>query len=700
MGGYKNGKVEIWYGDFPPSNLNILWQKRIVTNDVESTLMYEYNNNAGLWQVHNVSELNKKVDKDGDKVLISQSDINKIYSNEEDIISESSIREDSDIQLQSQISILEEQLASATGALIYQDSVTNFEDLATEYPIPELYWAAMVTSLGYIHAWNGVKWANTGLREFPEGVATKNLLTSKPDVKFANGVNMLNINSISLGYIDASGEIIQVPENKFYHSDFIPVDINDVLLTNEDAGSVPKIALYNQNFQFVSAVDSETKRIVATENGYIRISIFSEDGDFSNVVCAKNFINEDNKEYNPISGYLDLNTTPPKIGLNLLNPDKINTGYIDSSGEVVSHPEFYHSEFIPVDNGDILYTSNDAGNTPGIALYNENFEFVSSVNASSKQITATENGFVRFSLYSSNGVPNATISKNINIPFYIQYNPISGYLNTTKKILWLGTSIPEGCEYPIVASANNGAICFNRAVGGSGIVLNTGILGNGRDGKDLTETISEKVTRYSGNVSSEILEVYKLYSYENLLMPYLYGENKVDVIVIDHGFNDREDIANEIAGLSGVDYDITSTSDRSTFTGAFKFLLNKIYTADPKIKVIIGGYMEKVSSTDKRYGSEIYTMHKKLSDVYGIPYLDVANLLNFTFNHAPGTSNFISDYNTANGTAYVNGWPDASGNVTFFQYFNPDSVHPFTDKSGESNTRLNLVYTKLLRNLI
>lgn len=55
MTGYKNGKVEIWYGDNPPSNLNILWQKRVVVNGIESTLMYEYNNNEGFWQEHNSS---------------------------------------------------------------------------------------------------------------------------------------------------------------------------------------------------------------------------------------------------------------------------------------------------------------------------------------------------------------------------------------------------------------------------------------------------------------------------------------------------------------------------------------------------------------------------------------------------------------------------------------------------------------------
>lgn len=50
MGGYKNGKVEIFYGDNPPSNLNILWQKRIVTGGVESSKLMQYNPNLNVWQ--------------------------------------------------------------------------------------------------------------------------------------------------------------------------------------------------------------------------------------------------------------------------------------------------------------------------------------------------------------------------------------------------------------------------------------------------------------------------------------------------------------------------------------------------------------------------------------------------------------------------------------------------------------------------
>ena len=63
------------------------------------------------------------------------------------------------------------------------------------------------------------------------------------NLSFASGVNMINKKAITLGFINASGDIEQHPDNVFYHSGFIAVIANDIIVTNEDAGSVPKIAL-------------------------------------------------------------------------------------------------------------------------------------------------------------------------------------------------------------------------------------------------------------------------------------------------------------------------------------------------------------------------------------------------------------------------------------------------------------------------
>lgn len=89
------------------------------------------------------------------------------------------------------------------------------------------------------------------------------------------------------------------------------------------------------------------------------------------------------------------------------------------------------------------------------------------------------------------------------------------FQNSLKKILVIGTSITEGCTYVKNASKANNYISYNKAIGSSGICLNSGILGNGRDGKDLSETVQEKILRYENKVDSLTLEKYKSYSWNS-----------------------------------------------------------------------------------------------------------------------------------------------------------------------------------------
>jgi hypothetical protein len=74
---------------------------------------------------------------------------------------------------QSQILGLQETIESAAQGLIWQEPVKNVADLSTAYPNAQKFWAAMVTSVGYIYSFNGSAWKNTGLTAFPANVATK-----------------------------------------------------------------------------------------------------------------------------------------------------------------------------------------------------------------------------------------------------------------------------------------------------------------------------------------------------------------------------------------------------------------------------------------------------------------------------------------------------------------------------------------------
>lgn len=60
MGGYINGKIEIFCGDSPPHNLNVLWEKRIIEDGVAKIILYEFNTETSQWQIHNTEVLNTK----------------------------------------------------------------------------------------------------------------------------------------------------------------------------------------------------------------------------------------------------------------------------------------------------------------------------------------------------------------------------------------------------------------------------------------------------------------------------------------------------------------------------------------------------------------------------------------------------------------------------------------------------------------
>lgn len=83
-----------------------------------------------------------------------------------------------------------------TLSLIQQNPVANFAALATNYPNPLRDWAAMVEDEGVVYCYNGVAWASTGLKKFPEDVAVKRDikdLTSLTDAVLPNILGTLDI---------------------------------------------------------------------------------------------------------------------------------------------------------------------------------------------------------------------------------------------------------------------------------------------------------------------------------------------------------------------------------------------------------------------------------------------------------------------------------------------------------------------------
>lgn len=247
-----------------------------------------------------------------------------------------------------------------------------------------------------------------------------------------------------------------------------------------------------------------------------------------------------------------------------------------------------------------------------------------------------------------------------------------GYLYS--DVLWIGTSIPEGCKYPKDAADELNFTVYNKAIGASGIVLNKGILNNGRDCRDLSETTAEKEIRYRASVGTyEHITDYliKNTSFDSVLIPYIDGTKaSCKLVMFDHGYNDREQISKEVAkGKNNIDWD---SEDRTTYTGAFRYLLKKIYAIDPTILVVIVGYFSAQHTVEVNC-KDVCIMQKWIAEHYHLPIIDTWNLLSVSDDIILGT------------------------NIKQFTQFCPDSVHPFSDTSGRSDKLYSAAIIKAMR---
>lgn len=282
----------------------------------------------------------------------------------------------------------------------------------------------------------------------------------------------------------------------------------------------------------------------------------------------------------------------------------------------------------------------------------------------------------------------------------------------THTMLWLGTSIPEGSPYPQNAAARLGWTCFNKALGSSGLVKHEGYLGNQRDGRDLAETTAEKIARYTPYIGQQFMtqEIYDRmvaqWGFEKQIIPYIDGTTaNCDVIVFDHGYNDRNatEFANAIENFDTLDMAINkadSAFDRSTFVGAFCYLVKKIWAVNPNIKICICSYLEAQTGSPKyptdpanHVGYLTCELLKKIAQNFGFPYLPMCDYNGFSIEFVPGTSQ--GAYPIVN----LSGLSNPDNNISLFQYYCPDGVHPHTDTSGRSTERLTQSITKLLLGL-
>lgn len=332
---------------------------------------------------------------------------------------------------------------------------------------------------------------------------------------------------------------------------------------------------------------------------------------------------------------------------NKLNRSKIKTDtIIGSSGqEAENNTCFTIDYYIPVENGDmVVYTGinstgtyyHDGISIIYIALYDENKNFLSrsSGYVNDFVINNASCKYIRMSISNSalsyqkasitlNIVPTAASMTDYFAPYY-SCTGIPESVKRSRKVLWLGTSIPT-FGYPQILGRICGATVTNNSLGSSQIakgitsnITETNICGirNIWGLYALTQTIAEKEAMIADweTIAEEIGDSTELTdsiegislgsSYETRVDPYLTGTNAVDLVVINHGYNDSETDAIAPSGYA---------LDPYTLEGAYNWLIKHILEAKPTMGIVIFGHYTDLSS-DKE------TALQNVADRWNIPY--------------------------------------------------------------------------------
>lgn len=318
------------------------------------------------------------------------------------------------------------------------------------------------------------------------------------------------------------------------------------------------------------------------------------------------------------------------------------------------------------------------------------------------------------------------------------------------KVLWIGTSIPAGDiqhgnngttqsittnlgsnNYPKMIADALGFTLYNNARGSSFLCFYP----SSEDGTDRWASASnweeysaevwkgyslsasfaqvdEKFGPNGLNCPQWLINNFKSYSYESLIIPYIDGTiANCDTVVIDHGYNDRAVIINEAswhpgegetqfsigAGrnwllklqdpfettleaesyFQGKWWNDESVNSKKHYMSALIFLAKKIWAVNPKIKIIIGNYFASKSNT---FGAEFG--NDRLAEFVNLANSACASWLRV---------NCVDVWKHTG--LYNRNLP--TGND--FQLFCPDGVHPHSDPSGHSNSIIAGVYINAIR---
>lgn len=490
---------------------------------------------------------------------------------------------------------------------------------------------------------------------------------------------------------------------------------------NSLSGSYSSICIYDRDGNFVNRIlgGSDTiktfgKVIKIPIDGILKISI--SNSDFNNGKEAKFISNEIKGGLNTV---VATTIFPELDSVERINAINTTVGIFESSWAT----SYQTSDFYEISGKRLIYTTDDQINTPYsfFRLYDQNFNEKYRFNGGRKGafliIPSEDIKYIRWCerddankkmiLWNFKDGDNGKI---INLNDYAKVGQLPF---AKRKVLWLGTSIPEGCHYPQKACESLGWTCYNKSLGSSGIIKHDGYLGNNRDGRDLAETTNEKIARYTPFIGQLYMtqsifdNMVANWGFEKQLLPYIDGTiDSCDLVVFDHGYNDRNKVAfeNLIQNFENLDLTIDRDDnlfDRTNYIDAFLYLIKKIWSVNPNIQIAICSFLESQTGSPQypndpagQCGYLISTLNEKIAKVFNFAFFDMCNYNGFSIEFVPGTSP-ISGYSIVNYTGAEN----PNNHISLFQYFCPDGVHPHTDTTGKSLRRLTSTITKLMMGL-
>lgn len=321
-----------------------------------------------------------------------------------------------------------------------------------------------------------------------------------------------------------------------------------------------------------------------------------------------------------------------------------------------------------------------------------------------------------------NGIENSSVTE---VKDWVEDNTSIKNLRD-RKILWIGTSIPKGSgenNYPRMVAEALGCQIVNNAQGASRASLtrspkwSTAADFNkySSEGYSLSAT-EEEIEEIYGSYLMQNKETlglseggvywwiseFKMRSFENVLIPYINGEkDSCDIVIIDHGFNDSENIIMEgaehpadneakplglawyqsIASGNNVYSDVDGLGKHS-YLAAMSFIIEECRRVNPNIKIIIGNHFASrpfsYTWDFTEYGGALCgdLTVKANQAVAAMWDLDIVDVYKYT------------------------GLDNTEGNFAKFKEFCPgDFVHPHKDTTGGSNQTIAYIYVKELKRI-